>query len=305
VLGSLMQHHPDVFPGIVLVVQPDEVGDWAALEDWLDHLLRALASLPALSGRLRVVLPTVGPSRCARLAARRPDAVRVVHGRYAMQGLARELLAQSGERGPGAEFRRLFVELTEAVSRDDAARLESRRAAALEVARARRWPDQAVVVHLLTASAYLKRRDYGGALTAYRQAGGAAGQAIGQHHPAGHKLAVNALFGEASVQLMNGAHAHAAHCYERAAAAAALARDAVLGVEAWRMSALCWHRAGERDHALEAGFNALDAGRDIDAAQRANGNLRLVIEWMIQQVGAFGRRRGDLEQRVSALFPAR
>ncbi|BCG04521.1 hypothetical protein PPGU19_090890 (plasmid) [Paraburkholderia sp. PGU19] len=302
VLGSLMDHHPDVFPGIVLVLQPDEVSDHAALEHWLEHLLQALNRLPALSGRLRIVLPAIDPEPFARLAARRPAAVRIIHGRYAMQGLGRELLAQSGERGSSGGFRRLFVELTEAVGHGDPAKLELLRAAALQIAQAERWPDQVVVVHLLAASAHLKRHDFDGALAAYREAGAAASQAVAQNHPAGHKLAVNALFGEASVHLMRHAHPYAAQCYERAAAAAAAARDPVLGVEAWRMSALCWHRSGERDHALEAGFHALDAGLGIEASQRANSNLRLAAEWMIQHTGASGRQRRELDERFDVLF---
>ncbi|MET5012103.1 hypothetical protein AAHH80_33040, partial [Burkholderia pseudomallei] len=72
-------------------------------------------------------------------------------------------------------------------------------------------------------------------------------------------------------------------------------------VEAWRMRAVCCVKAGERVHALEAGFNALDAGLTIDESMSMNSNLRPVVEWMVSQVCAFDRRRDKLSEKVAAL----
>ncbi|MCA3810177.1 MAG: hypothetical protein IOC33_17960, partial [Burkholderia sp.] len=54
-------------------------------------------------------------------------------------------------------------------------------------------------------------------------------------------------------------------------------------------------------HALEAGFNALDAGLMVDEPMRANSNLPMVVEWMVSQLGMQDRRRNALSEKVAAL----
>ncbi|PAJ77639.1 hypothetical protein [Burkholderia ubonensis] len=301
VADSLMRHHPDIFPALVFVLEPAQVRDEAAWSRWLDGLLSAIAAAPKFGERVRIVVPRTDVAPLAGLLQRHQDAVRVLQGKYSMASVPRELLAESGERGASGEFRRLFVMLTETIEGGNRARLEELRMAALKVAEREQWFDQCVVVHLIAGAAYLKWRDRERAIDAYRSAADSGRRAVDAGHPAGHKLVANGLFGEASVHLTHKDYAHSAYCYERAATSTTTARDALMTVEAWRMSAVCWERAGEREHALEAGFNALDAGLLIDESMRVNSNLRFVVEWMVAQVGAFDRRRGELSEKVAAL----
>lgn len=297
ITDSLMRHHPDIFPALVFVLEPEHVHDEAAWVRWIDGLLSVIASC----ARVRFVVTCIDVEPFAPLLARHANEVRVVHGRYSMSSVPRELLAASGESGASSEFRRLFVMLTEVIDGGSPARLDELRAAALKVAERERWFDQCVVVQLIAGAAYLKWRDHERAIDAYQQAADSGMRALDAGHPAAHKLVANGLFGEASVHLTHKDFARAAYCYERAAASTIAAQDALLTVEAWRMSAVCWERAGEREHALEAGFNALDAGLMLDESMRMKGNLRLVVEWMVSQVGAFDRRRGELSEKVAAL----
>ncbi|KVD67511.1 hypothetical protein WL01_31520 [Burkholderia ubonensis] len=301
VADSLMRHHPDIFPALVFVLEPAQVRDEAAWSRWLDGLLSAIVAAPKLGERVRIVVPRTDVAPLAGLLQRHQDAVRVVLGKYSMASVPREVLAESGERGSSGEFRRLFVMLTETIEGGNRARLEELRMAALKVAEREQWFDQCVVVHLIAGAAYLKWRDQERAIDAYRRAADSGLRAVDAGHPAGHKLVANGLFGEASVHLTHKDYAHSAYCYERAATSTMVARDALMTVEAWRMSAVCWELAGEREHALEAGFNALDAGLLIDESMRVNSNLRFVVEWMVAQVGAFDRRRGELSEKVAAL----
>ncbi|AXK62533.1 hypothetical protein [Burkholderia sp. IDO3] len=301
VAASLIEHHPDVFPALVFVLEPARVDDETAWVRWIDRLMSTLVASPRLGERLRFVVPRTNIDPFAQLIQHHPTLVCIVHGRYSMASVPRELLAESGERGASGEFRRLFVTLSETIENGSPARLEELRAAALKVAEGEKWFDQCVVVHLIAGAAYLKWRDREHAIDAYRRAAGSGMRAVEASHPAGHKLVANALFGEASVYLTHKDHARAAYCYEQAAASTTAAHDALMTVEAWRMSAVCWERAGEREHALEAGFNALDAGLMLDDATRVNSNLQLVVEWMVSQVGAFDRHRAALSEKVAAL----
>ncbi|KHK55471.1 hypothetical protein PI86_13270 [Burkholderia sp. A9] len=301
IAGSLMQHHPDVFPSVVFVLKPAKVRDDVAWVRWLDGVLSSVAMAPNLGERVRFVVPCTDVAPFAPLMQRHRAAVRVVQARYSMASVPRELLAESGERGSSGEFRRQFVMLTETIEGGNPSRLEELRAAALEVAEREQWFDQCVVVHLIAGAAYLKWRDRERAIEAYQRAASSGMRAVEAGHPAGHKLVANGLFGEASVHLTHKDYAHSAYCYERAAASTAAANDGLMTVEAWRMSAVCWERAGAREHALEAGFNALDAGLMIDEPMRANSNLPLVVEWMASQIGAMDRRRNALSEKVAAL----
>ncbi|KWE19440.1 hypothetical protein WL74_26625 [Burkholderia cepacia] len=305
VADSLMQHHPDVFPAMVFVLEPAKVRDDAAWVRWMDDVLSIIAVAPQLAERVRFVVPRIEIASFAVLMQRHRAAVRVVRGKYSMASVPRELLAESGERGPSGEFRRHFVMLTEMIEGGSPARLEELRAAALGVAEREEWFDQCVVVHLIAGAAYLKWRDRARAIEAYRSAVSSGMRAVEAGHPAGHKLVANGLFGEASVHLTHGDYAHSAYCYERAVASTTAAKDGLMTVEAWRMSAVCWERAGERDHALEAGFNALDAGLMIDEPMRANSNLPMVVEWMVSQLGVQDRRRNALSEKVAALRSGR
>lgn len=301
VADSLMQHHPDIFPAMVFVLEPVKVRDDTAWVRWMDDLLSIIAVAPELGERVRFVVPRTDVTPFAALMQRHRATVRVVQGKYSMASVPRELLAESGERGPSGEFRRHFVMLTEIIEGGSPSRLEELRAAALKVAEREQWFDQCVVVHLIAGAAYLKWRDREKAIDAYRSAAGSGMRAVEAGHPAGHKLVANGLFGEASVHLTHKDYAHSAYCYERAAASTTAAQDGLMTVEAWRMSAVCWERAGEREHALEAGFNALDAGLMIDEPMRANSNLPMVVEWMVSQLGAMDRRRNALSAKVAAL----
>jgi len=277
------------------------VRDDAAWVQWMDGLLTIMAVAPQLGERVRFVVPRTDIAPFAALMQRHRATVRVVQGKYSMASVPRELLAESGERGPSGEFRRHFVMLTEVIEGGNPVRLEELRAAALKVAEREQWFDQCVVVHLIAGAAYLKWRDRERAIEAYRSAASSGMLAVEAGHPAGHKLVANGLFGEASVHLTHKDYAHSAYCYERAATSTTAAKDGLMTVEAWRMSAVCWERAGEREHALEAGFKALDAGLMVDEPMRAKSNLPMVVEWMISQLGVQDRRRNALGEKVAAL----
>ena len=305
VIDSLLRHHPDLFPGMVLVLEPQPTGrrnSDAAFERAASDVLAATALAPELSARLRFVVPRDADSPLPSLSARSLDGVRVVEGRYSMQAVPRELLAQSGERGPSAELRRLFVELGGTVGEGDPAKTMALHAKALAIAEREQWFDQCVVLHLIAGSAWLKQRHRDNALEAYRSAAECGRQALSAGHGAGHKLVANAQFGEASVYLVGSEFPQAACCYESAAIEMDAARDAIMTVEAWRMCADCWDKAGERELALEAGFKALDAGLGVDASMRRTGSVPLVVEWMAKRVGAFDRRRPELSEKVDALL---
>ena len=302
IANSLMLHHPDVFPGMVFVFRPPTVKDPQVFERWLDTLLQDNQTPPWQSERIRFVLHGTDENPLPWLRQKHPQRVQVVTGKYRMETVPRELMAASGERGPSGRFRRLFIELGETLAHNDPARLERLRSAALQISTQEKWFDQSVTIHLLAGAAYLKWQAHGKALDAYQQAVHCAGQAVQTQHLAGNKLMVNALFGQASVYLTQGNYDNAARCYAQAAPYAEAEKDGLLAVEAWRMTGFCLDQLKQSDQAIEAGFKALQAGLWIDPPLRANSNLSLVVERLLERVGAFGKQGDRLDQLLTTLY---
>jgi tetratricopeptide (TPR) repeat protein len=301
--NSLMQHHPDVFPGMVLVFHPPSLKNPRDFEHWLDTLLQNNRMPPWQSDRIRFVLYGTDEKPLPRLRQKYPQIVQVVTGKYHMETVPRELIAASGERGASGRFRRLFVELGETLSHDDPARLETLREAALQISTQEKWHDQSVMIHLLAGAAYMKWKTHKNALDAYQQAEHCARQALQAEHPAGNKLMLNALFGQASVWMAQKKYDDAARCYVQTAPYAEADRDGLLAVEAWRMAAFCLEKTRlSTKQAIEAGFKALQAGQWIDPPLRANSNLPLVVDWMLKRVGIFGKQRNQLDDLLTALY---
>jgi hypothetical protein len=302
VMQSLMKAHPDIFPAMVIVLEPSGVADTKAFERWLDMLLSAFLVVRAASAPVRFVIHGTDIAPLPWLTARRPADVKIVRGVYHMQSISRELIADSGERGPSGQFRRVLVELSETLSRNDPGRFKLLEKTALDIAGKENWFDQAVVVHLIAGATWLRWNDPVAALASYRMGTQAAMHAVETGHQSGRKLAVNALFGEASVHLMGNQHRQAANSYAQAAALAEADKDGLLAVEAWRMHAYCLDKLRRDDDALESDFRALNAGMLIAEPLRANSNLQMVVQSLMKRVGVFHFRRGELNRRLAAVF---
>ncbi|MCW3589256.1 hypothetical protein K6Y78_40375, partial [Burkholderia cenocepacia] len=89
VTDSLMQHHPDVFPAMVFVLEPAKVRDDAAWVRWMDDVLSIIAVAPQLAERVRFVVPRIDIAPFAALMQRHRTAVRVVHAKYSMDSVPR------------------------------------------------------------------------------------------------------------------------------------------------------------------------------------------------------------------------
>ncbi|WP_244849755.1 hypothetical protein [Caballeronia sp. SL2Y3] len=302
VTGSLMRHHPDAFPLLVLVIEPEPIRKPADFERWLDALLGRLEQDAWQAQRLRLMLTGTESEPLPRLIKERPQQVKVLHGRYHMEALPRELIADSGERGPAADFRRLFVALNDTITSGTPARLEELRSQALTITKAQGWPDQSVVVHLLAGAAYLKWDSPQLALSAYEQATRAGREAVQANHEAGNKLVINGLFGEASVYWMQADYARAAERYAQAAELAEADRDGFLSVEGWRMCSECFAQISRDDATVDAGLRALEAGALIPVPMRANSNLQMVAQSLLKRVGSFHKQRRELTSRLVALY---
>lgn len=303
---SLMQHHPDIFPGLVFIIRPSHIDSPREFESALIRLLSHPVMVTAGEHRIRFVVPESAhfPATAA-LLRQCSSQVRCITGRYRMHRLPGEVVADSGERGPSGEFRRLFVLLGDTLRNDDTAQMATLRRQLLDMARAQGWPEQAAVIYLTTGVASLKSGNTALALKEYQRAREAGHQALAQGRPGGRKLIVSALFGEAGVLMKDNALLKAAACYQVAAEQAQLESDGILATEGWRMRAFCLDKAGQQSMALDSAMAGLDAAMLMAPDIRRASGLPRLVKWVSERTPAFGHRRHLLQQKLNQLFRER
>ncbi|WP_024910733.1 tetratricopeptide repeat protein [Chania multitudinisentens] len=299
---SLIQHHPDVFPGFVWVFQPNVVHSEPLFAEWILKLTAELCLDKWLAERVRLVIYGELSERLQSLSLVAPESIHLIHGVYNMVSAPGEMVEESTERGPGADFRRLFIALTETIPLNDPSRLARLQEQALTISRKEGWFDQSVVIYLLAGAAQLKWQDLSRALAAYQSAVKEGESAIAVNHPAGNKLVANALFGEASVYFSQKEYTLAAQCYERIVPYTTAAGDTVLTIEAWRMGAYCWREINQFNCAWSAGFNALKAGLLLDDEMKINSNLCVAAYWMYQNYGRWEDHYDELLTLLHTLY---
>lgn len=299
---SLMQHHPDIFPGFLWVFSPGNLKSLSKTESWLDELLTETLSGEWASDRIRFVVYTMETDLFTKLSDSHPQAVYRVNGQYHCENVPREMIAESNERGDSGKFRRLFVELTETLKNNDPQRLENLSKAALAITNNARWFDQSVVVHLIGGAAYLKWQDKPRSLQAYGEALTSAEQAKEEGHPAGNKLIVNALFGICSVYYMNKEYDVAASYYDRIPEFSLADADYILTVEADRMRAECWHKAKSPANAFSAAFDGIDAGLNMEQELRKQSSLPILTHWLYKHIGLTNLRYGEMREKFALLY---
>lgn len=284
---------------LAMVLLPSAIDDSDAFAAWIS---RALAT--GLPERLRlVVVDSLEHPRFPQLTAESDPCITVQ--RPAVDGLAtaQETFAQEPTVGPAGVFRNLMMGVVSLVEKGSADQVKAKAIDALTFARKQGWADQEVMLRVLVGGAMLKESRHQEAIGIYRSAREAAARAVGAEHPAGHKLTLQAWFGEAGAFLAAGDPLEAARCYDEAAVVAQQDQNAILAIEAFRMGAFCHARAGDRDEAIERGLLAMQLGEGLKPASRSLTTMPLAAVDLLRVldgecVSRLERGKGRLEARM-------
>lgn len=320
------RHHAAMAPGaqLCVVLMPPQVAHAASFARWVRELLDV-----GLPQRLRVLMADAqevprfaaiaGAIAGGRRAGEAPDA-RVVVQRIDIDGLAlaQETFAQEGGVGPAAVFRNLMMGVVVLLAQGSADQVKARAADALQFARQQGWADQEVALRVMVAGALLKEGRHAEAVTVYRAARQAADDTVTAQHPCGHKLVLQACFGEAAVHLAAGSDVQALRCYDEAALVAQRDANPILAIEAFRMAAFCAQRAGDGPGAQERGHCALQVAEALKPEARALTALAVALadqmrwldgrrmqamqdvkKWLQQQLALVRERADALAERLS------
>ena len=275
---SFRRHHQELMLTLAVVLQPETIVDPRQLQIWLYGLVRSAVPDDV---RFTYVDHTEAPV-LEDLAKWAGGLVVTVAPNLNMPGAVSELAAQSGGSGPGAEFRRHFLELANLGSRGEVVGFQQNAQAALAIAEREKWPALAVVIHSLAASTWLRLGNVEQSIASYRAAGQQA-EAAGKAGEAGApKLLLQARFGEAAAWLSQGKFAEAATVYRNSAGVAQQAGDPLMTVEAWRMAGYCHEQAGNADAAWQSWWQALGVAQSLEPSLRANSTLPYVGQGLLR-----------------------
>jgi tetratricopeptide (TPR) repeat protein len=230
-----------------------------------------------------------------------------------MTAVATETFAQERTVGPAGVFRNMLMALVSMVEKAPAAQVLIKARDAVAFADSQNWKDQRVVVAMLVAGALLKEKRHDEAVATYRSARATAATALQEGHPAGAAMVLQTWFGEAGAALAAGRVSDAVIAYDNAAVVAQEAKNLVLAVEAFRMSAFCHARLGEREAAVERGVEALKTGQRLRREARgmttlplaANDLLRVLDEDSAQAIEAIRTRGTEQTQQLNEALEQR
>jgi hypothetical protein len=260
-----------------------------------------------------VVIDTAEAPQLEPLAQHGGATVMSVVAKLDIAGATAELAGGRDPAKPDNQFRQLFVALGEA---SGAGRIDEAKhvgAQALQLARAQRWPQLELAVHMLLGSTLISAGTGFDAIGQFTAADDAAARCDGIDGLDATRLRLTAQLGLGAALVSVQGHVEAARVYDGAAGLArGLAKQpepppdaAIQLLECWRMAAYCHERSGAIEQAWTAGLAALDAGETIAADQRPHSTLAWAGDALIQ----LGRRHAayepllpQLETRMATAF---
>ena len=273
--------YDEVIHHLALVLRPNRMSEPSNFVRWIERLLK---NEPPPEIRFVVLDPLKAP-RFVRLAEEEASCVHSAPLQLDYPGMLEELAkGEDNQEGPDAEFRVLFVKLSNQAEKRDIDGAEQTATQALAVAKTEGWYQMQVVVHMVLGACYLQIQELDEALKRYRTATETAREAKAAGDPAGPKLEIQTLFAEASVVFAKEEYLAAAEIYEEAAPLAEQAEDPLLTMEGWRMAAYCHEMEEQFESAAHYGKLALDAGETLPEEQRAQSTLAYAGDGLLRVI---------------------
>lgn len=190
--------------------------------------------------------------------------------------VAQETFAKETTVGPAGVFRNLLTGLMTLVDKGSADDVITKSTDAFAFAEKYQWQDQQVVLNMLVASALLKEKRFEESIDTYRKARELSTKLVEGQHPAGNQLVTQTWFCEAGAYIGQQDHANSARCYDEAAEVARHNPNALLRIEALRMSAFFYNKLDQPQTAINRLETALGDGEKMNPEVRSMTLLPLV-----------------------------
>lgn len=287
---SLMEH-------LVVVLTPEQVTSQTAwLQWWAD-----LAALKTDSAIRFVVADQLKSPLFGSLADRFPEQVMSVNPELDMPHAWEEIVSGVPGSGPGHDFRKYFVSLTNAANAGNVAQAESAAAQAVLIATQQQWFYLASAAQMALGAAYFVAGNLAAAAQSYRSANEVIS---GSDDVASKALDVPTRMAEGSALVAAEKYTEAADVFQQAAAAAKSHGDKTSEQECWRMAGWCHETAGQPAEAWECGEKSLLVGETLEVSDRQSSTLPYVGQMMLRLAasGTHRDQKRDIQERMTRLL---
>jgi len=300
-LTQFAQGFPAEWEGrVVAFLDPTEIAQPRSWEDWL---IKALET--GLPSKIRLmVAPTETQCKLSRLQQQCQGKVLSVRPELDMDAAMAEMAADGDPNDPGVQFRQLFVQLGQAIQRNNLKEAQSLGEKALDICKKQDWPSLAVTIHVQLAGASANQKDMAGAQAQYAQAKNAARSAATQDLPLSQRLLTQVCLFEGGLHMGNRDHYKALQSFEEAITNAKQLGDPLMSMEALRLAGYSAEQEGHTQKAWDYGHQALDEAATIqDENLRHNSTLPYVGQSLRKLVDKLGRYTEEptLLRRLSEL----
>jgi tetratricopeptide (TPR) repeat protein len=269
---------------------------------WINGIVKS-----GIPSNLRLlIVEQVGEELLATAAGKFPDQVLDAELRLDMPDAMRQLAAAGNPADPGVQFRKAFLELSQAAATRKLSEIKRLEISPLAIARQQGWAPLEIAVHSLVASAYIGLNRLPEALQRYEQ-----GYNLSQKVPlAGQRLgltlAVQCLFNKGSVLIARKAFPEAATTFAQAAAHALEVSDHFQIMEAKRMQGHCLEKCSKWEEAFRVEQEALVSAERLEQQVRLNSTLPYLGRALLDLAYQLGHKTRYLElaDKLTALAGA-
>jgi hypothetical protein len=268
---SFIDHYQ--LPGLlVLYLTPAEVPDAGAFRAWLDLVTRnALPKLP----KLRFVLrddrksPVLAP-----LAQALPKLVVAIPADLDMPAARLEISENAGNLDqPGGQYRHQFVQMSNALGKQDLAAADQHGQAALDITAAQGWHALAIPIHLAMGAALAGAGKTEEANRRYVNAETSAVEGEKAGDPVCAKLRVQARMCRGGLLIHAGAWQMAAALYIETLPLAKAIGDPGMIIDCHRLASFCQEQAKQLQPAWQQGVDGLAYARTVEKQTLATTTL--------------------------------
>ena len=273
---SFIAHYQ--LPGLLaLLLSPSEIADRPAFAQWL--ALMARTALPRQPKLRFIVRDDAQAPELAAVAQGQPGRVVAVRADLDMPAARLQLSEAAGNLDtPGGKYRQAFVQLTNALGKQDLAAAESHGAAALAITSAEKWWALSIPVHMALAGGLIAAKRNEDASRRYVQAETAAVEGQKAGDPLCAKLRVQARLGRGSLLIHAGAWRLAAALYAETVPLAKAVPDPAMVIDCHRLASLCHEQDKQYQAAWQQGVEGLGFARGVDKPVLAQTTLAYLGE---------------------------
>ena len=278
---------------VAIAINPSAVTHPQQLSLWLQQL----AKLPIPESLRFIVIDPAAHPRFQNLED--SPVVRSVDPQLNMPQAYEQIAAEAGPPGPGHDFRRYYVAVTNAAGIGDTAKAEQAAAKAIEIALREKWHHLACTAQMALGAAWLAAGKPEKMLAACQTS---IAYLHGLTDDVSKKLLVTLRMSEGSACIAASQNSAAAAAFQLAAAAAAQITDHRAELESWRMAAWCLEQDGQPQPAWDCSLKTLAAATQLPPDQRSLTHLPWAGETMLRLARKDKQRQQFTEEQMNTLL---